>query len=90
MFAQSLYYESKVLSRNISQLTLGELPCFHKIKMVHKTVLKINGFYWSYFVLNHWAGDQNLGVQLTVNPIQRGGGGDYAHHITAYMNVTYV
>ena len=45
MFAQSLYYESKVLSRNISQLTLGELPCFHKIKMVHKTVLKINGFY---------------------------------------------
>ena len=43
VFAQSPFYENKVLSRNLPQLTLDEVPCFHKMKIVHNTVLKMNG-----------------------------------------------
>ena len=31
-----------VLSQNLLQLTLAEVPCFHKIKIVHKIFLKMN------------------------------------------------
>ena len=40
-----------------------------------------------------WGGDWNLGVQLTLFQLVEEGGGrgeDDAHHITAYMKVTYV
>ena len=36
VFAQSPFYENKVLSRNLPQLTLGEVPCFHKMKIMYK------------------------------------------------------
>ena len=42
VFAQSPFYDKKVLSRNLPQLTLDEVPCFHKIKIMHNTVLKMN------------------------------------------------
>ena len=45
VFAQSSVYKNKAVSRNISQLTLGEVPCFHKMKIVHNTVSKMNGLY---------------------------------------------
>ena len=35
MFAQSSFYENKVLSRNLPELTLGEVPCFHKMIVQH-------------------------------------------------------
>ena len=35
---QSSLYENKVLSRNLPQLTLGEVPCFHKMKIVCTTL----------------------------------------------------
>ena len=43
VFAQSPFYEKKVLSRNRLQLTLDEVPCSHKMKIMHNTVLKMNG-----------------------------------------------
>ena len=43
VFAQSPFYENKVLSRNLPQLTLDEVPCCHKTKIVHNTALKMNG-----------------------------------------------
>ena len=42
------------------------------------------------FFLNHLAGVE---TGISINPIPtkgEGGGGDYAHHIIAYMKVTYV
>ena len=51
-------------------LTLGDVPCFHKMKVMHNSVLKVNGL-------------------LLIRKIFVGGR-DYAHHITAYMKVTYV
>ena len=39
VFAKSSFYENKVVSRKIYQLTLDEVPCFHKMKIMHKTVL---------------------------------------------------
>ena len=45
VFAQSSFYEKKVLSRNLPELTLGEVPCFHKMKIVCNTVLKMNRLY---------------------------------------------
>ena len=76
MFTQSSFYENKVLSRNISQLTLGEIPCFHKIKMVNNNEWNLQIFFFSQSLgWARWGGDQNLGAQLTVNPMQRGRGG---------------
>ena len=37
-----------------------------------------------------WGGDWSLEVQLTLFQPVGGEGEDYAHHITAYMKVTYV
>jgi hypothetical protein len=50
------------------------------------------GLYRSYFFSGSLdrGGDWNLGVQLTLFQPGVGEGEDYAHHITAYMNVTYV
>ena len=62
MFAQSSFYENKVLSRNISQLTLGEIPCFHKIKMVNNNEWNLQIF----FFLNHWAGPAGVETRIWV------------------------
>ena len=43
VLAQSSFYENKVLSQNLSPLTLGEVPCLYIIKIMHNTVLKMNG-----------------------------------------------
>ena len=43
MFAQSSIYQNKVLSRNLLQLILAEVPWFDKMKIVHFTILKMNG-----------------------------------------------
>jgi len=39
------FYENEVLLENFPELTLGDVPCFHKIKMVQNTVLKMGGLY---------------------------------------------
>ena len=45
VFAQPSFYQNKILSKYLPQLNLGEVPCFHKMKILHNTVLKMNGFY---------------------------------------------
>ena len=43
LFAQRSFDQNKVLSRNILQQTVAEVPCFAQMKIVHNTVLKMNG-----------------------------------------------
>jgi hypothetical protein len=50
VFAQSSFEQNKVLSRNLLQLTLAEVPCFAQMKIVHNTALKMNGLYIFYLM----------------------------------------
>ena len=45
MFVQSSFEQIKVLSRNLLQMTLAEVPCFAQMKIVHNSALKMNGLY---------------------------------------------
>ena len=43
VFVKSSFYENKVVSRKISQLTIGEVHCFYTVKIMQNNVLKMNG-----------------------------------------------
>ena len=53
VFVQSLICQNTVFLWNLLQLTLDEVPCFDNMKIMHKTVLKMNGLHMVYVVKNY-------------------------------------